>query len=175
MAHANRVRRKLERDVFPWIGSEPIAELKAPELLAVVRRIEERGTLKIAPHPATDLWPGVALCGGQDKHPAYRALVAPSRRDPARVVSSTGQGRYVFPNARYPRRERPMSANTLWGALLALDVRPDRMTMHGFRAMARTILDEVLGFRPDFIEHQLAHAVRDTNGRAYNRTAFRRS
>ena len=41
-----------------------------------------------------------------------------------------------------------------------------------FRAMARTILDEVLGFRPDFIEHQLAHAVRDPNGRAYNRTAF---
>ena len=36
---------------------------------------------------------------------------------------------------------------------------------------ARTLLDEVLGFRPDFIEHQLAHAVRDPNGRAYNRTA----
>ena len=38
--------------------------------------------------------------------------------------------------------------------------------------MAGTILDEVLGFRPDFIEHQLAHAVRDPNGRAYNRTAY---
>ena len=46
------------------------------------------------------------------------------------------------------------------------------MTPHGFPAMARTILDEVLGFRPDFIEHQLAHRVRDPNGRAYNRTAF---
>ena len=45
------------------------------------------------------------------------------------------------------------------------------MTPHGFRAMARTILDEVLQFRPDFIEHQLAHAVKDPNGRAYNRTA----
>ena len=44
--------------------------------------------------------------------------------------------------------------------------------MHGFRAMARTILNEMLGFRPDIIEHQLAHAVRDPNGRAYNRTAF---
>ena len=65
-----------------------------------------------------------------------------------------------------------MSANTLWGALRALDVRPDQMTMHGFRAMARIILDEVLGFRLDFIEHQLAHVVRDPNGRAYNRTAF---
>ncbi len=48
----------------------------------------------------------------------------------------------------------------------------EEMTAHGFRAMARTILDEVLGFRPDFIEHQLAHAVRDPNGRAYNRTAY---
>ena len=45
------------------------------------------------------------------------------------------------------------------------------MSGHGFRAVARTILDEVLGFRPDFIEHQLAHAVRDPLGRAYNRTA----
>jgi integrase len=46
----------------------------------------------------------------------------------------------------------------------------DQMTGHGFRAIARTILDEVLGFRPDIIEHQLAHAVKDPNGRAYNRT-----
>ncbi|MDD2864699.1 MAG: hypothetical protein PHC99_08235 [Methylococcales bacterium] len=41
----------------------------------------------------------------------------------------------------------------------------------GFRATAWTLLDEVLGFRPDFIEHQLAHAVRDPNGLAYNRIA----
>ena len=45
------------------------------------------------------------------------------------------------------------------------------MSGHGFRAMARTILDEVLGFRSRLFEHQLAHAVRDPNGRAYNRTA----
>jgi len=45
-------------------------------------------------------------------------------------------------------------------------------TVHGFRAVARTLLDEVLGYRPDLIEHQLAHAVRDANGRAYNRTRF---
>ena len=44
------------------------------------------------------------------------------------------------------------------------------ITSHGFRAVARTLLDEVLGFRPDYIEHQLAHAVRDPLGRAYNRT-----
>ena len=44
------------------------------------------------------------------------------------------------------------------------------MTPHGFRATARTILDEVLGVRVDYIEHQQAHAVKDANGRAYNRT-----
>lgn len=44
------------------------------------------------------------------------------------------------------------------------------MTGHGFRAMARTLLDEELGERVDLIEHQLAHAVKDANGRAYNRT-----
>jgi hypothetical protein len=45
------------------------------------------------------------------------------------------------------------------------------MTGHGFRAMARTILDEELGMRPDIIEKQLAHTVRDPLGRAYNRTS----
>ena len=84
----------------------------------------------------------------------------------------TGHHRYVFPNARYPHRERPMSDATLWGAFRALDIPVERMTLHGFRAMARTILDEVLGYRPDFIEHQLAHAVRHPNGPAYNRPAF---
>ena len=44
------------------------------------------------------------------------------------------------------------------------------MSGHGFRAMARTILEEELGFRPELIEHQLAHSVRDPLGRAYNRT-----
>jgi len=64
-----------------------------------------------------------------------------------------------------------MSENTLNAALKRLGYGKEVMTAHGFRAMARTILDEVLGFRPDFIEHQLAHAVKDPNGRAYNRTA----
>lgn len=81
----------------------------------------------------------------------------------------TGRGEFVFPGIR--DRKRPMSENTVNAALRRLDYDSDTMTGHGFRAMARTILDEVLGFRPDFIEHQLAHAVRDPNGRAYNRTA----
>ncbi len=83
----------------------------------------------------------------------------------------TGHGRYVFPSERTPRGDRCMSENTINAALKRLGYGKDIMTGHGFRAMARTILDEVLGVRVDFIEHQLAHAVRDPNGRAYNRTA----
>jgi integrase len=83
--------------------------------------------------------------------------------------SLTGRGRYVFPSAR--GASRCLSENTVRIALRAMGYDKDTMTAHGFRAMARTILDEVLGCRVDWIEHQLAHAVRDANGRAYNRTA----
>jgi integrase len=65
-----------------------------------------------------------------------------------------------------------MSDNAILAAMRSVGIGKDVMTVHGFRAVARTILDEVLKIRPDFIEHQLAHAVRDPNGRAYNRTAF---
>lgn len=81
----------------------------------------------------------------------------------------TGRGRYVFPSARSPKR--PMSNNAVLSALRRMGFAKDEMSGHGFRAMARTVLDETLHFRPDYIEHQLAHAVRDPNGRAYNRTA----
>ena len=258
-SYADRVRRELEINVFPWMGAQPIAELTAPDLLAVLRRIEERGTLRVAHdtlqtcgrvwrhavatgraerNPSWDLRGALpsarrkhlaAITGPKEVGPLLRVLdgyrgsltvrcalrlmpllfvrtgelrkaqwadidleggvwrftvtktdmphVVPLSRQAVAILRElhplTGHGRYVFPNTRYPHRERPMSEGTLWGALRALDIQPDRMTMHGFRAMARTILDEVLGFRPDFIEHQLAHAVRDPNGRAYNRTAFR--
>jgi integrase len=85
------------------------------------------------------------------------------------IKALTGDGRYVFPSAR--SGERPMSDNAILAAMRRLGIAKDEMSGHGFRAMARTILDEVLGYRPDLIEHQLAHAVRDPNGRAYNRTA----
>ena len=81
----------------------------------------------------------------------------------------TGYGRFVFPCHRSPLR--PMTNNAVNAALRRMGYTSDEMTGHGFRAMARTILDEVLQVRPDFIEHQLAHAVKDPNGRAYNRTA----
>src|SRR3546814_16826839 len=64
-----------------------------------------------------------------------------------------------------------MSDAAMVAAMRRMGIDGDTMTAHGFRAMARTVLDEVLGYRPDYIEHQLAHAVRDPNGRAYNRTA----
>ena len=61
---------------------------------------------------------------------------------------------------------------TLNAALRRLGYAKDEVSVHGFRASARTMLDEVLGKRPDLIEHQLAHAVRGPLGRAYNRTTF---
>jgi integrase len=82
----------------------------------------------------------------------------------------TGNGMYVFPSAR--GGSRPLSDNGVRTALRTMGYDKETMTAHGFRAMARTILDEVLGFRVEWIEHQLAHAVRDANGRAYNRTSY---
>jgi integrase len=85
------------------------------------------------------------------------------------LIALTGQGRYVFPSPR--TSSRPMSDNGILSALRRMGFSKEEMTGHGFRAMARTLLDEELKFRVDIIEHQLAHAVKDPNGRAYNRTA----
>jgi integrase len=81
----------------------------------------------------------------------------------------TGGGQYAFPGRT---SSRPMSENSVNAALRYMGYDKSLMTGHGFRAVARTILDEVLRFRADIIEHQLAHAVKDANGRAYNRTSF---
>ena len=64
-----------------------------------------------------------------------------------------------------------MSNNAVLAALRRMEIPKEEMCGHGFRAMARTILDEELGFRPDIIEHQLSHTVKDPLGRAYNRTS----
>jgi integrase len=99
--------------------------------------------------------------------------IVPLSRQAVEILSDlhplTGKSPYVFPSHR--SRLRPMSENAILMALRSLGYSKEEMTGHGFRAMARTILDEVLDFRVDLIEHQLAHAVRDANGRAYNRTA----
>lgn len=87
-----------------------------------------------------------------------------------RLHSFSGRGIYVFPSATSPRGDKPMSIMALSKALRILGYSEDEMTVHGFRAVARTLLDEVLNFKIDRIEHQLAHSVRDSNGRSYNRT-----
>jgi integrase len=81
----------------------------------------------------------------------------------------TGDGKFVFPSLRTD--DACMSENSINAALRGMGYSKEVMTGHGFRAMARTIMDEILGERVDLIEHQLAHAVHDVNGRAYNRTA----
>ena len=255
--HADTTLQRLERDVFPWLGSMPIDEIKPVDVLSVLRRVEGRGALETAHRVRT-------ICGQvlryavatgraeRDSAADLRGALPPVREnhhaaltDPKEVaellrdidgfkgtfhvkcalklapmlfarpgelrqmewteidfdiaqwnipaekmkmkqphivpLSSqamailkelyplTGYGRYAFPCHRSPLR--PMTNNAINAALRRMGYSSDEMTGHGFRAMARTILDEVLQIRPDFIEHQLAHAVRDPNGRAYNRTA----
>ena len=255
--HAQTILRRLEVNIFPWLGSQPIENISAPELLKSIRRIEERGAPETAHRvlgccgqifryaiqtgraerdPSTDLRgalqpvktkhfaaitephkvaemlraidsyegtlpvrcalrlaPMVFVRPGELRHAEWtdidiqaaewRYIVSKTETPHIVPLSSqaiqilqelhplTGTGRYVFPSARNPRGDRPMSDNAILAALRRMGITKDEMSGHGFRAMARTILDEVLGFRTDFIEHQLAHAVRDPNGRAYNRTA----
>ena len=81
----------------------------------------------------------------------------------------TNKGRYVFPSIR--TRERPMSENTVNGALRRLGYTKEEITGHGFRAMASTLLNEQ-GFKPDVIERQLAHGERNKVRAAYNRAEY---
>ncbi len=257
-AHASRVIRRFERDIFPWIGSRPVSEISAPELLAVLRRIESRGvhettrralgdcgmvfSYAIASGRAT-MAPSSALrgalCPVESGHfaaqtepgevakilrkldeysgtPAVRAAlrlqpmlfcrpgelrkaewkdidldtgewrylvtktktehIVPLSRQAQAILRDlqpvTGRGRFVFPCARKGTPERPMSDVGVLKAMRTLGIGQDEQTGHGWRATARTLLDEELKFLPHLIEHQLAHAVRDPNGRAYNRTSF---
>ncbi|MFT3818336.1 MAG: integrase arm-type DNA-binding domain-containing protein [Rubrivivax sp.] len=82
----------------------------------------------------------------------------------------TGAGPWVFRGERH--HDRPMSENTVNAALRAMGFPADEVTGHGFRATARTILAERLNVPETVIEAQLAHSVRDSLGRAYNRTQF---
>ncbi len=80
----------------------------------------------------------------------------------------TGEGAFVFPSPTSP--SRTMSNNAILAAFRRMGITGDEMTGHGWRATARTLLDEELKFPPHIIEQQLAHVVRDPLGRAYNRT-----
>ena len=81
----------------------------------------------------------------------------------------TGRGEFVFPNARGGGRH--MSQVATLSAMRRMELPADLVTNHGWRATARTLLDEVLQYPPHLIEHQLAHTVRDALGRSYNRTS----
>ena len=265
--HAERTRIRFEQDAFPWIGRRPIAEVDAPELLLILRRVTERGAIETAHrlkdacgqvfrygiatggcnrNPAADLRDALPLVPTRHHaavtepkraaellramrdyagHPVTRAALALSallflrpgelrqlewawidfdaalltipgelmKRKKAEKINGTphlvplapqavailrellpltgGEGRrYVFPSLL--TRERPMSENTVNVALRRLGFDRETATAHGFRAMARTMAAERLGVDPQVIEAQLAHAVGDALGRAYNRTTF---
>jgi integrase len=124
-------------------------------------------------------WSEIDLENGEWTIPAWRMKMKQTLTVPlaAQAISImrelqplTGHGKYVFPSGR--GGSRPMSNNAVLAGLRRSGIEKDEMSGHGFRATARTILDEVLHERVDLIEHQLGHAVKDPNGRAYNRTAF---
>ena len=100
--------------------------------------------------------------------------IVPLSKQVIKVLESlkpvTGHGCFVFPSLRTPNGSKPISDVTLLASLRRLGYGKEEVTVHGFRATARTLLDEVLKYRPDYIEHQLAHSVKDPLGRAYNRT-----
>ena len=256
--HATTLKERLEKDLFPYLGTRPIAEIKPMELLTVLRRIESRGALDTAHRirfmcgqifryavatgraerdPAADLrgalppvkyghraaptdpkklapilraiddYEGsfVVKCAmqlqamtfvrpGELRHAEWSEIdfetatwnipgermkmkephIVPLAKQAIAVLKElqplTGSGRYLFPCHRSPLR--CMSDNAINAGLRRMGFEKDEICGHGFRATAQTILDEVLRVRPDLIEHQLAHAVRDANGRAYNRTSF---
>lgn len=256
-SHSDKIIRRLEVDVFPWLGARPIAEISAPDVLAVLRRIEGRGTLDTA-HRAGGNCSQVfryAIATGRaerDPVPDLRGALPPAKgqnfaafTEPAKVaellraidafsgtfpvqcamrlapllfvrpgelrqaewsgidlekgewryfVTKTktehlvplasqavailrelhplsGTGRFVFPGGRDPKRAMSEAAVNAALRRMGYDTKTE-ITGHGFRAMARTILAEELHQKPEVIEHQLAHAVPDALGTAYNRTKF---
>lgn len=265
VGQAERTRVRLEREAFPWLGSLPLASIKAPLLLECLRRVEARGAVDTAHRvkqacgqvfrygvatgrcdrdPTGDLRDALAsvvvthhpaitdpkrvgeLLRALDAykgHPVTRAAlqlaplvfqrpgelrraewvemdldaglwtiasdrmkrtkqgkatgaphVVPLAAQAIAVLRDlqplTGHARYVFPSLRTDAR--PMSDNAVLSALRRMGFPKDEMTGHGFRAMARTMLAERLGVEESVIEAQLAHNVRDSLGRAYNRTEF---
>ena len=254
--HAQRVLRLFERDIFPRIGGRPVADVPAPDLLAMLRRIENREALDTAHRarsncgqvfryaiatgraqrdPSADLrgalppatgghfaavtepkllgellrkldayqgtpvvmaalrlaplvfvrpkelrtaeWSAIhwnttdwRYTAGKTQTPHIVPLASQALAILRELQPLTGNGRYLFPCER--GAGRPMSDNAILAAMRSMGITREVMTTHGFRATARTLLEEELCFDGHIIEQQLAHAVPDPNGRAYNRTAF---
>ena len=158
----------LMRSIFAYTGHPcTLAALKLSPLLFV-----RPGELRTAEWAEMDLEAAEWRIPGS-KMKMKNDHIVPLSTQAVEILRSvqpiTGHGNYVFPSLR--TGERPMSENTINAALRGMGYSKEVHSAHGFRAMARTIMDEVLGERVDLIEHQLAHAVKDPNGRAYNRTA----
>ena len=263
--YAIREKRNLEKDLFPHFAARRISEIEPIELLAALRRVEERGALDVAgrvlmtsravwryavataraprditadlkgaltPHKkrhfaaitdSTKLGELIRVIRSYQGGPIVRTAlqlapmlfqrpnelrgaawseidldnalwVVPAARMKRRIEGKengdphlvplptqavellrklyplTGHSTLLFPGER--SHDRPISDNTLRAALLTLGYGPTVQTVHGFRATARTLLAEVLEIDPLVIEAQLAHAVKDANGRAYNRTQY---
>jgi integrase len=153
----------LMRSIFAYSGHPcTVAALKLSPLVFV-----RPGELRTAE------WAEIDLDGAEWRIPGAKMKmktdhIVPLSTQSVEILRSvqpiSGHGRYVFPSLR--TGERPMSENTVNGALRAMGYSAEVHTGHGFRATARTIMDEVLNERVDLIEHQLAHTVKDANGRA---------
>ncbi len=263
--HAKRALAQLERDLFPWIGERLIKAIEPTELLATLRKIEQRGAYETADRAlmlCRQVWRYAIATGRAERDVTYgmkdaltpyrgthfaaitdpeelgkllRSIQAyqggpivraalqlapilfqrpgelraaawaeidlqqalwtipasrmkrakdgkqfgdphlvPLPKQAVAILSDlhriTGNGLLVFPGER--DHARPMSDNSVRTALIRMGYSPDEQTWHGFRATARTMLAERLECDPLLIEAQLAHAVKDANGRAYNRTTY---
>jgi len=264
-SHALRMLRQLERDLFPWIGERPIAQIHAMELLAALHKVEERGALETADRAlmlARQVWDYWLPTAGVEQRniteglkarltpyrsKSFAAIVEPKRfGDLMRAIQTykggpivrtalqlapllyqrpgnlrmmewaeldlnaalwtipsmkmkrtkeekengeahivplpvqaitllrniqplTGHGVYVFHGER--SHDRPISDNSVRSALYALGFGKEQ-SWHGFRASARTMLVDELNLDHLAIEANLAHAVKDSNGRSYNRTHY---
>ncbi len=264
--HAKKIISRLERDVFPYLGKRPIADITPADVLEALGKVRDRGDESLGhkgrglhetarrafgncgmifryavarnlipsdptrdlkgefPKPAPQhfaaildpdeigqlmraidgyrgsvivqaalrlsplvfvrpgelrqaLWKDIDLADGEWRFVSTKKNVShivPLCRQAAEVLRElhpfTGAGEYVFPSAR--SLARPMSNNAVLAAIRALGFGPEKMTGHGFRAMARTRLHETLKMPVEAIEKQLSHNVPDMNGTAYNRTQF---
>lgn len=147
-------------------GGEPVT-MAALKLSAMV--FVRPGELRQAEWSAVDIEAGTwSFTASKNGPPLIVPLPSQGIDILTELHDLTGRGRLVFPGAR--SNGRPMSENAITAALAGMGYK-GRMTAHGFRAMARTVLEERLGYPPAIIEQQLAHSVKDANGRAYNRTA----
>lgn len=254
-SHADKVIRRLERDIFPWMGKRPISEITVKELLKHLERIEQRGAIETAhralqtcgqvfryaartgraesdptgalkgaltpwrPMPfaaattpeeaavvlrkvenctsrpvvrsalrlapllftrpgelARMKWAELDLDAGQWRYfvtKTNRWHIAALSTQAAEILRDlqplTGRGEYVFQGGRDPRKH--MSGNAILVAARRCGIEKDESTIHGFRHMASTLLNEMGRWNPDAIEAALTHKMPGVRG-VYNQAQY---